>query len=214
MVSDKGGRSVSGRRARMPLAAQRTWSPWRTLNRLLDFFRCQSCGCIWTRAKAPTVQALISVAPPAPLPVTSRSAILRGGWLRRPALRRLRFSRYCTVDRGSDRSSHVSSLWRECPGGTRATRRTRRPRPHRNQEPSSRRCPDGLAPVDSVTHKRRPMAATITCPLCGHRADEEIPATACLYFYVCQGCGVLLKPKLGNCCVFCSYATRGCPFCA
>lgn len=33
----------------------------------------------------------------------------------------------------------------------------------------------------------------------------------CRYFYPCRGCGVLLRPLPGDCCVFCSYATVPCP---
>jgi hypothetical protein len=58
------------------------------------------------------------------------------------------------------------------------------------------------------------MTATITCPVCAHKADEEIPVSTCLYFYECKGCGMVLKPKHGDCCVFCSYANRCCPTCA
>ena len=55
------------------------------------------------------------------------------------------------------------------------------------------------------------LNATITCPKCGHAAREAMPTDACLYFYDCKGCGELLKPKPGDCCVFCSYADRPCP---
>ena len=55
--------------------------------------------------------------------------------------------------------------------------------------------------------------ATLTCPVCHHRERERIPTDACLYFYVCKGCQTLLKPKKGDCCVFCSYADRCCPYC-
>ena len=51
----------------------------------------------------------------------------------------------------------------------------------------------------------------ITCPACGHRKTERMPTDACLYFYECEGCGTLLKPKAGDCCVFCSYGTVPCP---
>lgn len=40
---------------------------------------------------------------------------------------------------------------------------------------------------------------------------EQMPQAACLYFYECTGCGVLLKPKPGDCCVFCSYGSVPCP---
>jgi hypothetical protein len=53
--------------------------------------------------------------------------------------------------------------------------------------------------------------STITCPECGHRASEQMPTDACQYFYDCAGCGALLKPKPGDCCVFCSYGSRPCP---
>ena len=58
------------------------------------------------------------------------------------------------------------------------------------------------------------MTATITCPECRHAAVEEIPTAWCEYFYKCKGCGVVLKPKEGDCCVFCSYADRPCPSCS
>jgi hypothetical protein len=52
---------------------------------------------------------------------------------------------------------------------------------------------------------------TITCPLCGTQARETMPGNACQYFYVCTGCGEQLKPKPGDCCVYCSYADTMCP---
>ena len=51
----------------------------------------------------------------------------------------------------------------------------------------------------------------LTCPHCGHQADETMPEDHCLYFYDCAGCGRQLKPKAGDCCVFCSYGTLPCP---
>jgi len=38
-----------------------------------------------------------------------------------------------------------------------------------------------------------------------------MPTDACLWFYECQGCHSLLKPKTGDCCVFCSYGSVACP---
>lgn len=55
------------------------------------------------------------------------------------------------------------------------------------------------------------LTATITCPACGHESPEEIPADSCLFFYECGGCGCVLRPEGGDCCVFCSYADRDCP---
>lgn len=51
----------------------------------------------------------------------------------------------------------------------------------------------------------------ITCPHCGTAKLETMPTDACLYFYECTGCGELLKPKEGDCCVFCSYGSVPCP---
>ena len=39
------------------------------------------------------------------------------------------------------------------------------------------------------------LVSTITCPACGHRASETMPTDACMFFYVCKGCGMRLKPK-------------------
>ena len=33
-----------------------------------------------------------------------------------------------------------------------------------------------------------------------------MPTDACQWYYECQGCGALLRPK-PSCCVFCSYGT-------
>ena len=38
-----------------------------------------------------------------------------------------------------------------------------------------------------------------------------MPVNACQYFYECEGCGVLLKPLAGDCCVYCSYGDTRCP---
>lgn len=53
--------------------------------------------------------------------------------------------------------------------------------------------------------------STLTCPECGHAREEAMPENACLYFYKCLGCGTLLKPNPGDCCVFCSYGSVPCP---
>ena len=55
------------------------------------------------------------------------------------------------------------------------------------------------------------LEATITCPLCGHRQAEAMPTDACLHFYECTACHEILKPKAGECCVFCSYGSSKCP---
>jgi len=55
------------------------------------------------------------------------------------------------------------------------------------------------------------IEAVITCPKCGIKQKEIMPQDACQYFYECKKCGEILKPKKGDCCVFCSYADIKCP---
>ena len=55
------------------------------------------------------------------------------------------------------------------------------------------------------------LQSTITCPRCGARSTDTMPTNACIYFYDCAACGALLKPLLGDCCVFCSYGNVKCP---
>ncbi|RDK06169.1 GDCCVxC domain-containing (seleno)protein [Cupriavidus lacunae] len=55
------------------------------------------------------------------------------------------------------------------------------------------------------------LQSTITCPSCGHSKTETMPTDACQWFYECEGCGTVLRPREGDCCVFCSYGTRKCP---
>lgn len=60
-------------------------------------------------------------------------------------------------------------------------------------------------PVTSV------MTSELTCPHCGARHTQTMPTDACMYFFECTACGTLLKPKAGDCCVFCSYGSVSCP---
>jgi hypothetical protein len=53
--------------------------------------------------------------------------------------------------------------------------------------------------------------SVLTCPKCAHQSVERMPTDACQFFYECRGCGVLLRPKPGDCCVFCSYGSVPCP---
>jgi hypothetical protein len=53
--------------------------------------------------------------------------------------------------------------------------------------------------------------SVITCPVCGTSSTEQMPTDACVYFFECTACRIMLKPKPGDCCVFCSYGDRICP---
>jgi len=55
------------------------------------------------------------------------------------------------------------------------------------------------------------IESLVACPHCGFAAVETMPTDACIYFYECTGCGELLRPKAGDCCVFCSYGSVKCP---
>jgi len=55
------------------------------------------------------------------------------------------------------------------------------------------------------------LKSTMTCPECGFASDETMPTDACVYFWECPGCGALIRPKAGDCCVYCSYGSVPCP---
>jgi len=55
------------------------------------------------------------------------------------------------------------------------------------------------------------VESVITCPHCGTSVKETMPLNACVVRYDCAACGVQLRPKHGDCCVFCSYGSARCP---
>jgi RNA polymerase subunit RPABC4/transcription elongation factor Spt4 len=55
------------------------------------------------------------------------------------------------------------------------------------------------------------LQSTIVCPECGHQETETMPTDACQWYYECKNCKYLLKPKKGDCCVYCSYGSIPCP---
>jgi len=55
------------------------------------------------------------------------------------------------------------------------------------------------------------LESVLKCPECGFEKQEVMPTDSCIYFYQCTNCQALLKPKQGDCCVFCSYGTVACP---
>ena len=54
------------------------------------------------------------------------------------------------------------------------------------------------------------LESELTCPECGYKKVEVMPTDACQWFYECENCQTLLKPKQGDCCVFCSYGEHHC----
>jgi hypothetical protein len=55
------------------------------------------------------------------------------------------------------------------------------------------------------------LDSVLTCPNCGFSKLETMPVDICQFFYECDGCKALLRPKPGDCCVFCSYGAALCP---
>ena len=55
------------------------------------------------------------------------------------------------------------------------------------------------------------LESTIICTACGHKEQETMSADSCQFFYQCKNCGTVLKPKPGDCCVYCSYGSVPCP---
>jgi hypothetical protein len=55
------------------------------------------------------------------------------------------------------------------------------------------------------------LVSTLTCPSCGHQERLTMPTEACQLFYVCAQCQFWMRPRPGDCCVFCSYGDVPCP---
>lgn len=53
--------------------------------------------------------------------------------------------------------------------------------------------------------------SVLTCPACASSKLEIMPTDYCQWFYPCEACGEVVKPKPGDCCVFCSYGSVKCP---
>ena len=56
------------------------------------------------------------------------------------------------------------------------------------------------------------LIVTLTCPVCGHAATDTMPTDRCVFFHECAGCHTVLRPKGTDCCVYCSYGDKRCPF--
>ncbi|WJI27537.1 GDCCVxC domain-containing (seleno)protein [Thermosynechococcus sp. QKsg1] len=55
------------------------------------------------------------------------------------------------------------------------------------------------------------FSSTLVCPHCHTKQAEWMPSDACVVLWECPQCHAHLKPKAGDCCVFCSYGTVPCP---
>ena len=72
----------------------------------------------------------------------------------------------------------------------------------RNGAKTSREMPDLTSPI---------LESVLVCPLCGYASVESMPTDACVFFHQCEGCHERLRPRPGDCCVFCSFGTVKCP---
>ena len=63
-----------------------------------------------------------------------------------------------------------------------------------------------LNPKSTIT-----LESVVTCPKCGFAKTEDMPIGSSQIVYKCLGCKTVLRPKKGNCCIFCSYGTVPCP---
>ncbi len=55
------------------------------------------------------------------------------------------------------------------------------------------------------------LESRLTCPKCGHMTLEEMSLDSCRFFHECVECHSLVRPRAGDCCVFCSYGSAKCP---
>ena len=55
------------------------------------------------------------------------------------------------------------------------------------------------------------LESELVCPICGFAKRETMPIDSCQFFYECTSCHTVLRPKPGDCCVFCSYGSVKCP---
>ena len=68
-----------------------------------------------------------------------------------------------------------------------------------------------LEPFKGFMAVKPVLQSILTCPQCGFRKEETMPTDSCQFFYECTNCHTLLRPKPGDCCVFCSYGSLKCP---
>jgi hypothetical protein len=55
------------------------------------------------------------------------------------------------------------------------------------------------------------LPSTLHCPECGFARTEIMPKDQCVWYWQCPDCATLVRPKAGDCCVYCSYGSVPCP---
>jgi hypothetical protein len=56
------------------------------------------------------------------------------------------------------------------------------------------------------------LLVNVVCPACRRVSVETMPTDRCVLTFECPACHTVLAPKPGDCCVFCSYGDKRCPF--
>ncbi|WP_285896681.1 GDCCVxC domain-containing (seleno)protein [Polynucleobacter corsicus] len=54
------------------------------------------------------------------------------------------------------------------------------------------------------------VLTTITCPDCCGQETLEISQGYSQHLYRCPSCSTILKPRSGDCCIFCSFGSQDC----
>jgi hypothetical protein len=68
-----------------------------------------------------------------------------------------------------------------------------------------------VVPGQTGYHKDMALTSSLRCPCCQVESPAEMPEGACLYFWDCPACQATVRPKPGDCCVFCSFGPDVCP---
>jgi hypothetical protein len=53
--------------------------------------------------------------------------------------------------------------------------------------------------------------SAVLCPLCGGMTVHAMPMDRCVIRVRCRHCHGTIVPKVGDCCIFCSYGDTPCP---
>jgi hypothetical protein len=68
-----------------------------------------------------------------------------------------------------------------------------------------------FARLEEVRMATKLVISTLTCPVCWVQSTRVMPTDACVIVAKCRSCGHSMRPKPGDCCVFCSYGDIPCP---
>nr|WP_305798625.1 GDCCVxC domain-containing (seleno)protein [Polynucleobacter sp. MWH-Braz-FAM2G] len=52
--------------------------------------------------------------------------------------------------------------------------------------------------------------SNITCPHCLATESHPMPLGSSMHLYRCGSCNNILKPKSGDCCIYCSFGDMDC----